>query len=252
MRNLSQIPLEALSLDRNSRVPLHHQLYEILRSHLDSGQYAPGGKFFSDGDLVEQFDISRNTARQVLNRLSEEGFILRQRGIGTTIAEPSLEQSLEKIVSFTEEMTRRGMIPATEVISRTTRKPTEQQQKSLRISADKDLICIQRLRLGDHIPICVEESYLVKDYFPKLSEYDFAQYPLKKALESMLNTRLDFAQQKIKAIAAPEKIADLLEIETGAPVLFIERVTYTGNIPVEFLKIFYRGDRFTLFNELVG
>ena len=252
MRNLSQIPLEAIRLDRNSKIPLHQQLYEILRGLLDGDKYVSGDKFFTEAALIDAFDISRNTARQVLSRLSDEGYITRERGKGTTVAKPSLQQSLEKIVSFTEEMNRRGMKPNTMVISQETVKPSEVQIQSLKIVPGTDLVCIKRLRLGDHVPICVEESYLVKDYFPNLGDYDYAEYPLRWVIESMLNRRLDFAQQKIKAISAAEDLAVLLEIKPSAPVLYIERVTYAGNIPVEFLKIFYRGDRFTLFNELVG
>lgn len=252
MRNLSTIPIQAISLDRGSKVPLHQQLYEILRSQLEKDQYASGEKFFNEADLIETFDISRNTARQVLNRLSDEGYILRERGRGTTVAKPTLQQSLEKIVSFTDEMHRRGMQPDTKVISQETVKPSEKQLQGLRVTLETDLVCIKRLRLGDGLPICVEESYLVKEYFPNLADFDYAVYPLKKAIETMLNSRLDFAQQKIKAIGASKEIAKLLEIETHAPLLYIERITYTSNIPVEFLKVYYRGDRFTLYNELVG
>jgi GntR family transcriptional regulator len=252
LRNLSSIPLEAIRLDRNSKVPLHQQLYEILRGLLDSDKYTSGDKFFTEAELIDAFDISRNTGRQVLGRLSDEGYITRERGKGTTVAKPSLEQSLEKIVSFTEEMHRRGMRPETLVVSQETLNPSEAQIQGLKITPDTKLVCIKRLRLGDHVPICVEESYLVKAYLPNLGDYDYAEYPLRWAIESMLNRRLDYAQQKIKAIAATEDLAELLEIKPGAPILYIERVTYAGTIPVEFLKIFYRGDRFTLFNELVG
>ena len=252
MRDVSKIPLTALRLDRNSKVPLHQQLYEIMRSLLDGDQYSEGSHFFTETELIDIFDISRNTVRQVLSRLSDEGYIIRERGKGTTVARPGLQQSLEKIVSFTDEMNRRGMKPETILLSQESHKPDQSQIKELRIKSDTDLVCIRRLRLGDHIPICIEESYLVREYFPHLEDYDYANYPLKKTIESMLNSRLDFARQKIKAIPATQEIANLLKVNLHAPLLYIERVTYTGNIPVEFLKIYYRGDRFTLYNELVG
>ncbi len=252
MTNLSQIPLQAISLDRNSKVPLHQQLYEIMRSRLESDQYQSGDRFFTEADLIENFGISRNTARQVLSRLSIEGYIIRERGKGTTVAKPSLEQSLEKIVSFTDEMNRRGMKPGTVVLSQEMTKPTDKQIKALRVNPETKLICIKRLRLADQLPICVEESYLVESYFPNITDYDYAEYPLKRAIETILNSRLDHAQQKIKAISASKELAQILKIERGSPILYIERITYTRNIPIEFLQIYYRGDRFTLYNELVG
>ena len=252
MRRLSKIPILSIRLDRNSSIPLHQQLYEILRTRLDEDEFASGEKFYSEADLMDIFKISRNTARQVLNRLSEEKFIFRERGKGTIVAEPCLEQSLSKIVSFTDEMQRRGLKPETILLSQEIVKPSDKQIVGLKINKDTDLVCIKRLRLGDNIPICIEESYLVKAYFPNIFDYDYSNYPLKKSIEAMLGTRLDFAQQKIKAINAPKELADLLDILEKSALLYIERITYSSSMPLEFLKIFYRGDRFTLYNDLVG
>lgn len=247
-----RIPIESLSLNRNSKIPLHQQLYDILRAQLDGKAYTAGEKFFTESDLTESFNISRNTARQVLTRLSEENYIIRERGRGTIVAEPGLEQSLEKIVSFTEEMTRRGLKPGTVVLGQEIVKPSEIHVQTLRITPQTDLVRIKRLRLGDGLPICIEESYLVKAYFPNIDQYDFSKFPLRVAIETTLNSRMNYAHQKIKAIAAPDHLTEILEIPPQAPILFIERVTYTDHLPVEYLKIYYRGDRFTLYNELLG
>ncbi len=241
-----------IGLDRTSNVPLHQQLYEILRARLESDEFIYGGKFLTDSELIQSYKISRNTARQVLGRLSKERFINRERGKGTIVAEPRLEQSLTKIISFTDEMHHRGLIPETIVISTAVVEPNQNQKESLKISSNTKLFCIKRLRLGDKIPICVEESYLVKNYFPNLLENDYSLQPLKRTIEAVLGSRLDYAHQKINAVAAPKDIAVLLEIPTNTPLLFIERITYSNGVPIEFLLKFYRGDRFILYNDLVG
>ena len=42
-------------------------------------------------------------------------------------------------------------------------------------------------------------------------------------------------------------------VGTDSAVLFIERVSYSlESIPLEFLRIYYRGDRYVLYNELTG
>jgi len=59
------------------------------------------------------------------------------------------------------------------------------------------------------------------------------------------------AKQIIQAILAPAELADLLEIKPQSALLSIERVSYSqARIPVEFLRIYYRADRYSLFNEL--
>lgn len=59
------------------------------------------------------------------------------------------------------------------------------------------------------------------------------------------------AKQTIRAMNASRELAHTLKIEYRGALLFIERVSYTGReIPVEFLRIYYRGDRYSLLNEL--
>jgi GntR family transcriptional regulator len=52
--------------------------------------------------------------------------------------------------------------------------------------------------------------------------------------------------------ATPERAAQLT-VRPGAPLLLIERVSYSQqNIPIEFLRVSHRGDRYVLYNELRG
>jgi GntR family transcriptional regulator len=49
----------------------------------------------------------------------------------------------------------------------------------------------------------------------------------------------------------PRKLADTLSIRPNVPLLYIERVTFSEQgTPVEFLRFYHRGDRYSLYNEL--
>ena len=51
------------------------------------------------------------------------------------------------------------------------------------------------------------------------------------------------AEEKIRAVAADAGTADLLQVETGAPLLSVERLSYTyGDKPVELRRGLYRTD----------
>jgi DNA-binding GntR family transcriptional regulator len=57
----------------------------------------------------------------------------------------------------------------------------------------------------------------------------------------------------IRAVSAPAPMAQLLQIARRAPLLYIERVSFSQHDdPVEFLRFYHRGDRYALFNELQG
>jgi GntR family transcriptional regulator len=238
-------------IDRYSPLPLYHQLYEILRGSLDRGEWQPGDLIPTETELTERFQISRTTVRQVLDMLVNEGLIYRQRGRGSFVAHPTVEQALVRIISFTDDMRQRGFKPGTKVLSVDLAPAPSDIAQKLEIEAGGELARIKRLRLADGEPMSIEESFLVHRYCPGILDGDYAANPLREALLRDYGIRWSHAKQTIRAIKASPVLASLLSIEPGSALLFLERVSYsTQNVPVEFLRIHYRGDRYVLYNEL--
>ncbi len=63
-----------------SDVPLHHQIYELLRGEVLDGLYVGRDDFPGEIDLSRRFGVSLATARAVLQRLAGEGLIARGKG----------------------------------------------------------------------------------------------------------------------------------------------------------------------------
>jgi GntR family transcriptional regulator len=239
------------SINRRSKIPLYQQLYEILRAKIVQSDWKPGDMIPSESELIEQYYVSRNTVRQVLDLLVQEGLIYRQRGRGTFVSHPTLEQSMVRIVSFTEDMHQRNFLPGTEVLSAKLIPSPDDIAGKLDVVEGDQLAMIERLRLADGEPMSVEKSFLVHQYCPNILRYDYARNPLRQVLERDYRIRLMHAKQVIRAVMASSALAELLDIHLPAPLLFIERVSYSqDSIPVEYLEIYYRADRYSLFNEL--
>lgn len=240
-------------INRTSKLPLYHQLYEILRGDILHGRWQPGDVLPPESELVKRYQISRSTVRQVLDMLVNEGLIYRQRGRGTFVAHPTLEQGLVRIVSFTQDMRQRGCKPGTEVLFSGLVPAPEDIAKKLEIEPGEELARLDRLRLADGEPMSIEESHLVHRYCPGVLEGDYAANSLREALERDHSIRLIRAKQVIRAVPAPSKLAGLLSIPSKSALLFIERISYSQqDVPVEFLRIYYRADRYSLYNELQG
>ena len=60
-------------------------LVDTIKEKIKSGEYAPGERMESENTLSEQFGYSRQTVRQALGVLEQEGLIERRRGSGTYI-----------------------------------------------------------------------------------------------------------------------------------------------------------------------
>jgi len=238
-------------IDRSSKLPLYHQLYQILRGDIVRGEWQPGDMIPPESELIEQYQLSRTTVRQVLDMLSNEGLIYRQQGRGTFVAHPTVEQALVRIISFTEDMRQRGVRPGTEVLSSGLIPAPQDIAEKLEIEPGEELARLERLRLADGEPMSIEESHLVHRYCPGVLEGDYASNPLREALERDYGIRWTHARQTIRAISASRNLARLLSVPPHSALLYIERVSYSQqNTPVEFLRIYYRGDRYTLYSEL--
>ncbi|MGQ9625703.1 MAG: GntR family transcriptional regulator [Anaerolineae bacterium] len=238
-------------INRSSKLPFYYQLYEILRGNILRREWRPGDMLPPESELTQRFQVSRTTVRQVLDMLVNEGLIYRERGRGTFVAHPTVEQALVRIVSFTEDMRQRGLKPSTKVLFSGLVPAPQDIAEKLQVEPGEELACLERLRLADGEPMSIEESHLIHRYCPGILKHDYATSPLRQVLENDHGIHLVRARQVIRAILAPRRLASLLSIQPRSALLYIERVSYSQqNIPVEFLRIYYRGDRYSLYNEL--
>ena len=240
-------------LNRNSKIPLYYQLYEILRGHITRGDWPPGTKIPPESELCSFYKISQITARQALDNLVNEGLIFRQRGRGTFVAQPAIETSLTRIISFTEDMRQRGYTPGSRVFFSGLVEASQGVADQLQVERGEELVQIHRLRFADGEPLSVEKANLVHQYCPELLEGNYEVDSLREALRSRYGIRLVRAQQSIRAQLANAELAKLLTVKNKTALLSIERVSYSqDNLPIEYLQIFYRADRYILYTELQG
>lgn len=238
-------------INRQSKIPYYLQLYEILRGKINQGIWQPGDILPTELVLIQTYQLSRNTVRQVLEMLVNDGVIYRLRGKGTFVAHPSLKQITTRITSFTEDMHQRGFNPRTRVLESILMPAIKDIADQLLVEAGEELAMISRLRLADGEPMSVEHSYLIHRLCPSILSHDFALKSLRQILERNYGIRLVRARQVIRALDASPHLANLLKIKKNSALLYIDRVSFSqfGN-PVEFLQIYYRADRYSLYNEL--
>lgn len=74
--------------DKNENVK-YRRLVDDIRRKIDTGHYKKGDKLTSENRLVEEYGYSRQTIRQALSVLENEGLLVRRRGSGTYIDKDS-------------------------------------------------------------------------------------------------------------------------------------------------------------------
>ena len=236
---------------RDSKVPLYHQLYDLLRRKILGGEWRPGDMVPSESAIIAQYRISRATVRQAFDALVRDGLVYRQRGRGSFVAHPTIEQGIGRIITFTEDMRQRGFAPGTKILSAEVVPAPESIAKELGIGAGDETIRLERLRLADDEPMSLEESWLVDRICRGLLQLDYRSRSLRELLEVHFGLRWARAKQTIRAISASHPLADRLSVPVNSAVLYIERVSFSEeDVPVEFLRLHHRGDRYVLYGEL--
>jgi GntR family transcriptional regulator len=227
--------------------PKHAQLRDILR-RLAEQELQPGSPIPSERDLAEQYGVSRITVRAAVGQLVSEGLLTRAKGRGTFTARRRLDVQLY-LESFTDDMRKRGMTPATEVLSLDEAIPPEAAATALDLSAGAHAYRLVRLRRADGVPLAVERGWYSPRVVPDLRSHDLST-SLYTLIADTYGVQLDHARQTVWAEGADAETAKLLGVRKGSSLLVFRRVASSAGRPVEDMTSWYRGDLYQVTMQL--
>jgi GntR family transcriptional regulator len=240
-----------MSPNPQSAIPLYFQIEQELASSIAAGVLAPGTQLPSEEELVQRYGVSRTTVRKAIQELERLELIEIRRGKGTFVREAKLAQELTALTGFVEDMVAMGLQPSARLLGTSTIPATEEVARQLRLPIGADVMQIKRVRMADGVAVSLDETYLPLALGRKVVENDLEIYPIFSLLEGKYDTPLLEADYKIEAILADPFVAEALGIEERAPILLIERVSYSlDQSPVDYEKLFYRGDKLKLTTRL--
>jgi GntR family transcriptional regulator len=231
-------------INKNSPVPIYHQLEEYIKQQIETGILREEAVIPSEREFAEVFQISRMTVRQAINNLVLEGYLTRQKGKGTFVSKKKVEQELQGMTSFTEDMLSRGMNPSSTLLSFQIIPADKNTALDLKIEENDSVYKIKRIRLADGAPMALETAYIPVEIIPGLTEEN-SNLSLYQYIEQHLSLSISEATQEIEASIADSDDAETLEINIGDPILLIQRISYLQDgIPFEIVKSTFRADRY--------
>jgi DNA-binding GntR family transcriptional regulator len=224
--------------------PQHRQIEQALRARIAT--MPPGERMPSDAELCLEFGVSRMTARHAMQRLAEDGLIRREPGRGTFVARRTAHRRTNRLMTFTQEMTRAGRVPSSRVLTRVIRPSTTDEAAMLGIPSRQPIVELRRLRLADGEPIVLETAVLIGATAPAVMTADLANGSLHDTLREA-DHLLRRGTGTITAAAATAEDARLLGIRPGDPLLVERRVIVDGHDrPIEATESRYAAGRYGL------
>jgi GntR family transcriptional regulator, N-acetylglucosamine utilization regulator len=181
----------------------------------------------SERALAQQLGVSRPTVRRALDQLAAEGRLQRVQGSGTFARQPPV----------------RAREPSARVLAAREGLAGASRSWRLGVSPREPVWHVERLRLADEVPICLESIAIVKALAPALLDH-----PLGGSLSDVLAEHYGIdivrAEQSITATVLEAPTAELLDVPALSPALLVDHVSWDQHgRRVELTQSLFRGDR---------
>jgi GntR family transcriptional regulator len=233
------------AIDRRSPVPFYFQLRKLLEEEITSGRWQPGGRVPSEPALCEHFAVSRTTVRHALAALEREGLLRKEKGRGAFVAEPrSSSWLLQSSQGFYEEAVGAGHRVTSVVLRREVEVLPRWAAEALDLPAGSEGVTLERLRSIDDRLVMYVLNHLPIDLAETVLAADLENGSLYRVLEERHGLTVVGGRRVVEAVTAEQELARLLQVEPGAPLLFVESAAWDGNLrPFECYRAWHRADR---------
>ena len=237
------MPIRAPRADRARRVA------DVLRQQIHAGTYPDG--LPPENELAAEFAASRNTIREALTVLKNEGLIDRGPKVGTHVAQRKYDHGLDALMGLKETLKHLGEVRnEVRAAMPVTAPPTVARR--LQLAAGEPAVFVERLRYLGDLPLSLDLTYLTPDIGSQILCHPLETDDLFALIEQVSGQRLGSAALALEAIPADAHSAATLQVPDGAALLMLERLTSLDDgRPVDLEYIRMRGDRITMRGSLL-
>jgi GntR family transcriptional regulator len=227
-----------------SPVPYYAQICEFLRERITGGEWPRGARIPTEAELCEAYAVSRITVRQALALLVRDGLLVRGRGRGTFVNEPSLMAAPRSVSSFSTELRDLGMRPGSRILRSEIVPAAPEVAAEMSVEIGSDLISIRRLRTADDRPIGIQDTLLVASRFEGLLDVLTDGSSLYAVINEYYGVVATGATEVFKAAGVHRGDAELLDCRPGQPAFEVTRMTFDERGIFERTLSVLHGDRY--------
>lgn len=227
-------------IEINKSSPKYMIVYSDIYDKITSDFYGKNEVLPSEPELQKIYGVSRITIRRAMDELQNVGLIEKNPGIGTIVVSNKKILDLKNLSSFSEE----HLDESNELVTFEKMLVPLDVQRSLKLKENDQVFKIERIRKEKDKKIGLHCAYVPADII-ELSESDFVSE--KSSLYEKFhenNIYLTNGYETIEAINASTEVQKLLKVSKNTPILYKERVSYSGELPLEFVRMYYLGDMY--------
>lgn len=214
--------------DGKPRPTRYRDIATRLQKEIRLGNVAVGGLLPTETELMARYSASRQTVREALRILMDQGLIVRRAGLGSVViaAEPPVlfthsVKSLSEWLRYSNE-TYRDVVGSRELVA------DRKLAALLKCEPGKSWFLIEAVRRSDQFaaPLGWTEIYVLRKFAGVVKRSDHGRAPVHEQIAKMYGQTTEYAQMEIFVRGMPAAIAKALGVKSGSPALTVVRRYY--------------------------
>lgn len=237
---------------RDSAAPLHSQISDQFRARIAAGDWPAHYRLKSEPDLARELGVSRGTLRRALSTLIEEGLLHQTQGKGTFVTPATIEPAIaQRLSTLSEDLLAQGVDSTIAVLSCGLVVPPKPVGALLDMPRGGSSLELVRTRAVSGSPVALLSNYVRSDLAPGIESIDFTHVGLFAALEGAYGLKIASARRTFSAEAATAVVAEALGMVEGAPVQYLQQVSYLSDgTPIEYSDVWIDSTRLRVTSNL--
>lgn len=223
----------------------YFRIYNEIVNKIENGIYKVNDKISSETEIMNEYGVSRDTARKSLIRLEQNGYIQKKKGKGSFVLDINkFDFPVSGVVSFKEIADKRWKDSETNVEILECKKPSESIERKLELSSDDYVWKIVRTRKIDGEKIILDKDYLVKKYVDNITK-EICEESIYKYIEEDLGLKIAYAKKEITVQTATDEDRKYLDIKGFGMVVVVKSYTYLDDTSLfQYTESRHRPDKF--------
>ncbi len=210
------------------RASRYRDIATKLQKEIRLGRYPIGKLLPTETELMARHSASRQTVREALRILMDQGLIVRRAGLGSVIiaTEPPVlfthsVKSLGEWLRYSNE-TYRDVVASRDIVA------NRKLAALLKCEPGKHWFLIEAIRRADQFaaPLGWTEIYVLRKFAGVVKRSDHGRTPVHEQVAKMFGQTTEYAQMEIFARAMPATLAKALRVKAGSPALTVVRRYY--------------------------
>ena len=215
-------------IERESPIPIYHQVFLILKELIDSNELKEGDIIPSERDLCDMLNVSRITIRKALEKLESSGYIKKEHGKQTEVTKRFNPLVWTNMNDFSRDMISKGVPVKSIILDYGYIKPDQKILEILNPSHGDKVFCLKRIRTSDGDRLNLSISYLI-DKDGAFGNANIDEDISIKDIWKKNDFDADYCDETIQARIPTKEIVNLLELDSKTAILQRDRITYDSN-----------------------